>query len=60
MFRGVLFFIKLTWKYSKSALIYLIFKQLFAIIIPISVIVLPKYIIDELTGKRSIERIIFF
>jgi ATP-binding cassette subfamily B protein/ATP-binding cassette subfamily C protein len=60
LFIGVVFLIKLYWKYRKSALISLFAYCLLRGVLPFASIVFPKFIIDELTGAQSLERIIFF
>jgi ATP-binding cassette subfamily B protein/ATP-binding cassette subfamily C protein len=55
MFSGVLFLVKLYWKYNKSALFYLALHCIFSGVLPLVSIVLPKFILDELLGARRVD-----
>ena len=48
MMKGLLFFIKFSWKERKSYIILNAVSQLLIGILPIAIIAIPKYIIDEL------------
>ena len=48
MLKGLIFFIKFSWKNRKSYLILNIINQIFFGVLPLIIITLPKYIIDEL------------
>lgn len=55
MFKGLLFFIRFSWKHKKEYLILNIVQQLIAGIIPLVIIAMPKYIIEELMMKQRIS-----
>jgi ATP-binding cassette subfamily B protein/ATP-binding cassette subfamily C protein len=60
LFVGIAFLSKLYWKYSKSALFFLLLACIFKGIVPFASIIFPKFIIDELTGTQQLSVIIFF
>ena len=60
MFKGLLFFIKFSWKTKKTYIFLNAFNQLLIGLLPIVTITLPKYIIDELLSSRNIERLILY
>ena len=55
MFKGIGFLMKYTWRFEKRFIIYQILLQILTAAVPLSDIIIPKYIIDELTGARRIE-----
>ena len=55
MFKGIGFLMKYTWKIEKRFIIYQILLQILTAAVPLSDIIIPKYIIDELTGARRVE-----
>lgn len=59
LFVGVGFLISLYWKYRKSTLLFLVLFCLLSGVLPFASIVIPKYILDELTNKQNIGHIIF-
>ena len=52
MIKGLLFFIRFSWKHEKRYLIYRILKQFISSMIPIVAVVMPRYIINELMGEQ--------
>jgi len=60
MLKGLKFLLKQVWKYKKNYIIYEILLQLSKLMIPISTIIFPKYIIDELMGKQRLEYLVSF
>lgn len=60
MLRGLLFFVKFGWKHKKSYVILNAINQLLIGILPIIIIIIPKYIIDELTGQQQLENIAIY
>jgi len=55
MFKGLLFFIKFSWRHEKKYLIYRILNQFVSSMIPIVAVVMPRYIINELMGQQRIS-----
>ena len=60
MIKSLLFLLKQVWIYQKSYIFYSILLQIAKLMIPISTIVFPKYIVDELIGKQRIDYIVFY
>lgn len=60
LFQGVVFLVKLYWKYNKSALFFLVLHCLFSGVFPLASIILPKFILDELLGAQRISYLIVF
>ncbi len=60
MFRALRFFISNGWKYDKLYVIEKILYQLASALLPIVLTIMPKYIIDELTGAGRPERLVFY
>ena len=60
MLKGLLFFAKICWKSSKKYIIYLFLNEIISAVQPLYNIILPKYIIDELTGQQDIQKIILY
>lgn len=54
MFKGFAFLLKYTWKFNKMYVVYILLFQLVTASVPLITIVLPKYILDELTNGRRI------
>ncbi len=57
MFRALRFFIANGWKYDRLYIIEKILYQLTSSLLPIVLTVMPKFIIDELTGAGRVERL---
>lgn len=55
--KGLLFFIKFSWKEKKSYIILNTINQFLIGILPIAIIAIPKYIIDELMGQQNLTNI---
>lgn len=55
MFEGIIFFTKTCWKFNKKYIFLLIFKQVLAITNTISMIILPKYILDSLFTNMDLK-----
>jgi len=60
MIKGLLFFIKFSWQHEKKYIIYRVLNQLLSALIPIAAVVMPRYIINELTGKQRLEYIALY
>ena len=60
MFKGIKFFIKFGWKYDKCYILWRVLFQLVNSMIPIVATLMPKYIIDELFGQKSISKLILY
>lgn len=60
MFQGVSYLIKFAWKKQKSYIILSILHQFVVALIPISSIILPKFIIDELMNRQRIPYLITY
>ena len=58
MIKGLIFFIKFGWKERKSYIILNALNQLLIGFLPLAIITIPKYIIDELMGEQRIHIII--
>lgn len=60
MFKGFVFFLKQGWKYDKKYIIWLFMLQVVTAITPITSALLPKMVIDELTGQKRVEYLILY
>lgn len=60
MFKGIVFFIKNGWKYDKLYIIWRLLFQFINSLIPIVAVIIPKYMIDELTGDKNISKLILY
>ena len=60
MFKGLKFFIKFSWSVNKSYAVLNIINQLLTAFLSILLIVIPKYLIDELFGEQRIDRIVIY
>ena len=60
MVKGLLFFIKFSWKEKKAYVILNALNQFLIGLLPVFIITLPKYIIDELTGQKCITNIVLY
>lgn len=60
MFKGFHFFLKQGWKYDKKYVLWLFLQQIIMGITPIASALLPKMVIDELTGKQRIPYLILY
>ena len=58
-FRKLKIFFSLSWKVSPSYIIFLIINTFVNSSKILINVILPKYLIDELTGNRDIETLIF-
>jgi len=54
MLKGLLFFIKFAWKEKKSYVILNAVNQLLSELLPLLIIAIPAYVIDELMGQQRI------
>lgn len=54
------FFMKYCWKNNKKYVIYTFLYQLFNSLMPLIVVILPKFIIDELLGNQRSSYLIFY
>lgn len=55
MFKGVIFLFQYFWKIQKRYILYQILLQILTAAVPLMDIVIPRYIINELTGLRRPE-----
>ena len=60
MFKGLRFFLREGWKYDKKYVIWLVLYQLVNSMIPVVAALLPKLVIDELTGAQRVERLVLY
>ncbi len=60
MFRGVLYLLKFAWKKQPSYIILSIVYQFISSLIPLSAIIIPKFIIDELMTRQRISYLIAY
>ena len=60
MIKGLLFFIKFSWKHEKRYLVYRILNQFISSMILIVAIVMPRYIINELMGGQNAARLVLY
>lgn len=60
MFKGIAFFIKYGWKYDKYYIIWRVLFQFVNSLIPIIAALMPKYIIDELTGAKNPHKLLVY
>lgn len=56
MFKGLKFFLRIGWQYDRRYVLWLLFYQLLQALYPLAAALLPKLVIDELMGGRSIAR----
>lgn len=55
VFKGIFFLFRYFWKQDKRYTFYQLFRQLLVSLVPLTDVIIPKYIIDELTGQRRVE-----
>ena len=60
MFKGLIFFIKIGWKYDKLYIIWNVLYQFVNSLIPIIATLIPKFIIDELLGAKRPEKLVLY
>lgn len=60
MFKGLWFFVEFGWKSNKKYIIYNIVYQVVHSLIPLVLVIMPKFIIDELLGARRPEQLILY
>lgn len=60
MFKGLFFFLRFGWKADKRYVLWNVFSQLLSSLSPIFASLAPKFIIDELMGKKRPDRIILY
>ena len=58
MFKSFRFLLKYIWKFNKMYIVYISALQLFSAALPLLSTVMSKYIIDELTTDRRVDRLI--
>ncbi len=58
MWKGFMFFLRQGWKYDKRYAVYLFLNQLVNTVTPIAAAILPRVVIDELTGSGRITVLI--
>lgn len=52
MFKGLVFFIRIGWKYDKRYVVWNVLQQLLSSLMPVFAALMPKFIIDELMGAQ--------
>ncbi|MGH1865191.1 hypothetical protein ABE905_04040 [Enterococcus durans] len=57
---SIKFFISYCWKHNKKYIVYTFLYQLIFSIMPLLLIILPKFIIDELISSQRIERLFLY
>ena len=57
---GVLYLFKYAWKFQRKYIFYALIQEILSSVIPLTLIILPKYIIDELLGSQNIKLIIIY
>lgn len=55
MFKSFMFLLKLIWRFNKKYIFYAALFQIVTALVPLTGVVMPKYIIDELTGLQRVE-----
>lgn len=55
MFKGLVFFIRIGWKYDKRYVVWNILQQLLSSLMHVFAAFMPKFIIDELMGTQQPE-----
>lgn len=60
MLKSIKFFLKFSYKHEKSYVFLIILNQFISGLMPLLVITIPKFIIDELMGMQRLERIIVY
>ena len=60
LFRGLCFFISMSFKIDYRYILYLFLYQIVVAVCAISLIVWPKFIIDELMGAMRLDRLIAY
>ena len=60
MFRGILFFIRFSFRHKKSYLISRLFVELAKIAAALTQIIMPKYILDELFGEQRGDYLLLY
>ena len=60
MFKGLSFFFRIGWKYDKRYILWNLFSQLLSSLTPILAALLPKFVIDELTGAQNPRKLILY
>ncbi len=60
MFKGVSYLFQYAWKKQKAYIIFSIIHQFVVALIPLSAIIIPKFIIDELMGQQRPEYLILY
>lgn len=58
--KGNLYLLKYSWKFQKKYILYSILQELLSSLAPFAVIIMPKFIIDELLGKQRIDVILSY
>lgn len=60
LMKSFVFLLKNCWKFQKGYIIYAFLYQIIYTLMPLGTIIIPKFIIDELTGKKNVQQIIFW
>ena len=60
MIKGLLFFIRFSWKHEKLYLIYNVLNQFVSSMIPIVAVIMPRFIINELMGEQRVSSLMVY
>ena len=60
MFRGILYFIRFSFRHKKSYLFARVFVELVKIVVALTQIIMPKYVLDELFGEQRGDYILLY
>lgn len=57
---SIKFFVNYCWAHNKKYIVYTLVYQLLMSILPLLLVIFPKFIIDELVGSKRIEYLVFY
>ena len=60
MFRGILYFIRFSFKHKKTYLFARVFVELAKIAVSLTQIIMPGYVLDELFGEQRGDHILLY
>lgn len=60
MFKGIIYFIKFSWKSDKFYIIFRLLCEIINVSISIASIIMPKYILDELFGAKRLQYVVIY
>lgn len=58
--KGVKYLFSYCWKNNKKFVVYTLLQQLLASGLALTVLIFPKFILDELTGEQRVEQLIYY